>query len=85
MLFFSCSQSIRSGGILDEGREVAPVLRVYALHVVLEVVAAHLHIPLEPRLIAESLGPRGGGLHAERLSSWGDTKSALYKSCVLKK
>lgn len=69
LLVFVCSQNIHSAGIPDEGREVAPVLRVYALHVPLELLAAHLHLPLQLRLIAEFLGPCGGGIDAERVGS----------------
>lgn len=61
--------TVHSGDIPDEGREVAPVLRVYVLHFPLELVAAHLHLPLQLRLIAEFQGPCGGGLHAERVGS----------------
>lgn len=61
--------SVLFESIPDEGREVAPVLRVYVLHVPLELLAAHLHLPLQPRLIAEFQVPGGGGLHAERVGS----------------
>lgn len=63
------NSSVLFESIPDEGREVAPVLRVYVLHVPLELLAAHLHLPLQPRLIAEFQGPGGGGLHAERVGS----------------
>lgn len=63
----------------DEVCEVAPVVWVYVLHVPLEVLPAHLHLPLQARLVAELPGPRCGGLHAECVGSWGDPKDGINK------
>lgn len=68
-MHIAAKQTTRAGVLPEEGREVAPVLRVYALHVVLELLAARLHLPLQPRLIAELLCPCDVGLHAERVGS----------------
>lgn len=63
--------------------EVAPVVRVYVLHVPLEVLPAHLHLPLQARLVAELPSPRCGGLHAERVGSWGDTKTETKSTALM--
>lgn len=56
--------------IPNKVREVAPVLRVNVIHVLLEDLAADLHLPLQARLIAGSPRPRGRGLHDEAVVRW---------------
>lgn len=54
----------------DEVGEVAPELRVDVVHVLLEVLSADLHLPLQTGLVARPPGPHGRGLHQEALVGW---------------
>lgn len=54
----------------NEVGEVAPVLRVNVIHVLLEDLAADLHLPLQARLIAGSPRPHGRGFHDEAVVGW---------------
>lgn len=54
----------------DEVREVAPVLRVDVIHVLLEDLAADLHLPLQARLVAGSPEPGHRGLRGPAVVGW---------------